>query len=104
VSIEIEWLKFRVVPSERERFVQQDDAIWTRALAQYPGYLGKEVWINPNDETEVITIIRWQSFEQWQAIPTPVLDATEAEFSQAMGGTYELIDSRHYQVRRFARD
>lgn len=104
MSMEIEWLRFRVNDSERERFVQQDHAIWTRTLAQYPGFLGKDVLINPNDVTEVVTIIRWNSFDEWQAIPEAVLTGVEAEFSQAMGSTYELLESRHYQVRKFAQE
>ncbi|WP_425469059.1 TIGR03792 family protein, partial [Pediococcus acidilactici] len=48
----IEWLKFKVV-SNRERFVQKDAEIWTEALARYPGFLGKEVWLNPKESTEV---------------------------------------------------
>lgn len=100
--MEIEWLRFRVDEAHRETFVQQDETIWTSTLSSYDGFLGKEVWINPNDRTEVITVIRWRDMESWNAIPLEVLDATEQAFSAAMGPTYELMDSRHYQVRKFA--
>lgn len=52
----IEWLKFRVIPEQRERFIEQDEAIWTKTVGAYPGFLGKEIWINPNQAEEVILI------------------------------------------------
>lgn len=97
----IEWLKFNVVPEQRERFVQLDEQIWTSALSRYPGFLGKEVWVSPDDLSEAILVIRWETFEQWQAIPRPDLEAVEARMREAMGDRYELLESRRYQVRKF---
>jgi uncharacterized protein (TIGR03792 family) len=97
----IEWLKVRVSPELREQYIQKDAEIWTTALSKYPGFLGKEVWISPDNLAEVILVIHWESFEQWQAIPTPALEQAEAEFKQALGDTYEITDSVKYQVRKF---
>ncbi|MBW4562073.1 MAG: TIGR03792 family protein [Mojavia pulchra JT2-VF2] len=97
----IELLKFKIAPNMREKCIQKDAEIWTTALAQYPGFLGKEVWINPHDSTEVIFIIRWASREQWQAIPQTDLEAIENKFAQALGDTYKLVESAEYQVREF---
>jgi len=98
----IEHLSITVQPELRETFVQADEEIWTPILARYPGFLGKEVWISPDDLSKVVLIVRWNSFEEWQAIPQEVLDATEAHFQQAMGAdTYTLQDSQRFQVRRF---
>ena len=89
-------------PELRETFVQADEEIWTAVLASYPGFLGKEVWISPDDLSKVVLTVRRNSFEECQAIPQEVLDATEARFQQAMGGdTYTLQDSQRFQVRRF---
>lgn len=96
----IEWLKFRIDPELRERFVQKDAEIWTPFLAQQAGFIGKEVWISPDDLSEVIQVIHWESFEQWQAISPEELDRVEAEFAAVMGNTYELLESKHYQVRK----
>jgi uncharacterized protein (TIGR03792 family) len=98
----IEWLKFTVSSELREQFVQKDAEIWTPVLAEYPGFLNKEVWISPERLEEVIAVIRWQSLEQWQAIPTNVLDETEAQFLEAMGSTYKLVEASQYQVRKFS--
>jgi uncharacterized protein (TIGR03792 family) len=95
----IEFLKFRVTPGTREDYLQKDAAIWTTVLAKYPGFLGKEVWINPQDSTEIIFIIRWATKEQWQAIPLEDLQAIEQKFAQAVGNTYELVESKEYQVQ-----
>lgn len=98
--MEIEWLKVQVNPDLREKFVQKDAEIWTAGLAKYPGFLHKEIWISPNNLTELILVIHWQSFEQWQAIPTEDLKQLEDQFHQAMGNTYTIIESSRYQVRK----
>lgn len=100
-SLVIELLRFKVSPEGREKYIQKDAAIWTTALAEYPGFLGKEVWINPHDATEVILIIRWATREQWQAIPQAELQAIDGQFAQALGDSYQLLESSEYQVRKF---
>jgi uncharacterized protein (TIGR03792 family) len=98
----IEWLKFTVNPEFREKFVKTDEEIWTKFLKRQEGHLGKEVWISPVVENEVIAISYWQTREQWSAIPTSLLDETEARFLKAMGeGTYQLVESKEYQMRKF---
>ncbi|MBD2449240.1 TIGR03792 family protein [Nostoc sp. FACHB-152] len=97
----IELLKFQVDPNGRENFIQKDAEIWTTALAKYPGFLGKEVWINPNNATEVVFIIRWESLEQWKAIPQVDLEAIEQKFAQTLGDIYQMVEVAEYQVRKF---
>ncbi|MCU0524744.1 MAG: TIGR03792 family protein [Elainella sp. Prado103] len=98
--MEIEWLKFTVAPELREQFVQKDAEIWTMALSRYPGFLNKEVWISPDHLSELVLVVHWQSFEQWQAIPKAELARIEAEFQAAMGDTYQLVEAGRYQVRK----
>ncbi|GAB1542781.1 hypothetical protein NUACC21_54550 [Scytonema sp. NUACC21] len=97
----IELLKVKVPPAQREKFIQKDAEIWTTALAKYPGFLGKEVWINPNDAAEVVLIIHWATREQWKAIPQEDLDAIEQKFTQALGFPQQIVESEEYQVRKF---
>lgn len=99
----IEWLKFRVAPEAREKFIQQDEAIWTATLSKQPGFISKEVWLAPDKANEVIFIIRWQSRQQWKAIPMDVLTATERQFARAMGRTnYKMLESKEFQIRKFS--
>lgn len=97
----IEWLKFRVTPAQREKFIREDDKIWTPVLANCPGFLGKEVWIDPNRLEEVVVIVRWDLKEQWKAVPQKLLDETEQKMQQAMSEGYELVEAGEYQVRKF---
>ena len=100
----IEWLEFRVDPKSREKFIQKDDALWTASLATYPGFLGKEVWIEPNEPNKVIFAIRWQTREQWKSIPAEDLAQIEQQFSTAMKKlniSYKMTESKEYQIRKF---
>ncbi|NJR67131.1 MAG: TIGR03792 family protein [Leptolyngbyaceae cyanobacterium CRU_2_3] len=96
----IEWLKIRVDSEKREEYVKQDAEIWTAALSKYPGFLSKEVWISPENLSEVVLVIHWESFEKWHAIPLEELERIEAKFAQVMGTSYELIEATGYQLRK----
>ena len=99
----IEWLKFRVDPHSREAFIQKDAQVWTPVLASYSGFLGKEVWIDPQAVGEVVLIIRWETRQQWKAIPQDVLAATDQNFAEQMGKIqYQMIESSEYQIRKFS--
>ncbi|MBD2114746.1 MULTISPECIES: TIGR03792 family protein [Cyanophyceae] len=97
----IEWLTFAVDPENRETFVRLDNDIWTAALSQYPGFVSKEVWISPDLLDQVVYVVRWQTREQWKAIPQADLDAIEQQFDAAVNFSYRMIDAREYQVRRY---
>lgn len=98
----IEWLKFQVAPELREKLIQEDEKIWTAALAQYPGFLSKQVWIDPQALNEVVFVIHWESLEAWKSIPADILDETEKRFAERMGkGTYQLVEAKGFQVRKF---
>ncbi len=98
----IEWLKFHVSPQLREQFIQRDREIWTAALSNYPGFLGKEIWIDPNLPQVVVLVIRWKSRQHWNSVPATILEATEKTFAQVMGeNTYEMVETGEYQVRQF---
>ena len=100
----IEWLKFRVDSKSREQFIQKDEAIWTAFLATYPGFLGKEVWIEPKAPERVIFTIRWQTREQWKSIPAKDLADIEQKFSAIMRKMkidYKMTESKEFQIRKF---
>ena len=98
----IEWLKFHVAPQSREKFIEKDEQIWTATLAKYTGFLGKEIWLNPFIDNEMILLIHWETRENWSAVPRPVLEETERHFSQAMGkDEYKLVETGEYHVRKF---
>ena len=97
----IEWLKVQVDPEKRELYVQKDAEIWTAALSKYPGFLGKEVWISPENLSELIIVIHWASLEQWKAVPATDLQRIEAQYNQAMDETqHAIVESASYQVRK----
>jgi uncharacterized protein (TIGR03792 family) len=95
----IEWLKFKVPPEKWEAFIQRDEEVWTAGLKNFPGYLGKEIWVD-SVENEVVMLIRWETREQWKS----VLQSTIDELDRQMGDLQIAIaESREYQVSKFLR-
>jgi uncharacterized protein (TIGR03792 family) len=97
-SVAVEWLRIKVNPAQRQRYLQKDAEIWTPALKRYSGFIDKTVWLNPNDDAEVIIVVRWASREQWFAIPQADLDAIEQRFDKAFPFKYRIQEVREYQV------
>ena len=100
----IEWLKFQVTGVSRETYVQKDEEIWTTALAKYPGFMGKEVWISPHNPEEIVFVIQWKSRKAWHSIPESELAEIEKRFDDVIGKhNYKLVEEGEYQIRKFAR-
>ncbi|MCU0547916.1 MAG: TIGR03792 family protein [Leptolyngbya sp. Prado105] len=97
----IEWLKVKVPIELRETYIQKDTEIWTATLSAYPGYVGKEIWFNPDDESELIMVIHWETKEAWKSVPASVLEQTEQRFVKAMGQSFSFLEQKEYQVRKF---
>ena len=98
----IEWLKVKVPIELREKYVQKDAEIWTATLSKYPGYVGKEIWFNPKDESELIMVIHWETKEAWESIPASVLAEADRQFNEAMGQLFPFVEEGEYQVRKFS--
>ncbi|MBE9065238.1 TIGR03792 family protein [Leptolyngbya cf. ectocarpi LEGE 11479] len=94
----IEWLKFRVDATQRDRYLAIDDEIWTSALATYPGFLDKTTWLDPKHDDEVIFVIAWATREQWQSIPEEELEQINQRFDAALGLNYEMLESKEFIV------
>ncbi len=94
----IEWLRFRMRPEQRQAFIERDAQVWTAGLQAWPGFLDKEIWLDPSQDTDVIAVIRWQTREQWKAVPAAVI----TDLDQRMGDLrFPIVESREYQVRKF---
>lgn len=74
----IELLRVTCPKEKQAAFIQRDSEVWTPGLAKHPGFLGKEVWVSPDKDDEVVLVIRWESMEHWRTFPAewaPGLDA-----------------------------
>ncbi len=95
----IELLIVEVAAEDREKYLQIDREIWTKAIAHFPGFINKEVWLNPDKPTEVNLVIRWRSREEWKSISTQLLADIERQFALKMGNTrHKIVESVEYQV------
>jgi uncharacterized protein (TIGR03792 family) len=92
----VEWLVLAVPEDWRDRCLAADAATWTTFLATCPGYVDKQVWVNPEQPGELIMVVRWASREQWKAIPLTDLERVEAEFQAQVGRSFEIVASHEY--------
>lgn len=65
----MELLVFRVPPSDRPRFLSLDREGWTRSLSDHPGFSGKRVWTNSENESEIWMTIGWNDRTSWKSFP-----------------------------------
>jgi uncharacterized protein (TIGR03792 family) len=93
----IEMLRVRVDMGEIDRYIRLDSEIWTPVLSACKGFLGKEVWANPDGE--IMMVVRWATREEWKAIPHDLLDATAQAFVSAMGYSVSFLEVQEYLVR-----
>ena len=95
----IELLKIEVAAEYQEKYLQLDREIWTKVIAQFPGFINKEVWRNPHAPTEIILIIRWRTRQEWKAISVELLEEVERQFVLKMGNIpHKIVESMEYQV------
>ncbi len=87
----IEQLTFQVPVAGQPRFLAQDAAIWTAALAAQPGFLGKEIWREAGAPERLHLVIRWVDRAAWKAVPSDVLAKTDAAFTAALGTSYPVL-------------
>ncbi len=72
--VAVEVLCFQVPPGGQQAFIEQDEKIWSRTLAQCPGFLRKEVWLDPDNPERITLVIYWASREAWQAFPQDCME------------------------------
>ncbi len=93
----IEWLRFKVEPSQQSEFIRVDQAVWTTCLQSFPGFLSKEIWTNANSPDELIVLVRWRSIEDWYAIAEQELVRADKEFRRSFPYPFQLLESLTYQ-------
>lgn len=96
----VEFLRVTCPPEKRAAFIQRDHAVWTRALMTQPGFLGKEVWLNPSKPDEVAMAIHMESLARLRAIPKDWCDQTDAAMGDLlMPLTAEIFAVTHPDPR-----
>lgn len=78
-TVAVEVLCFQVPPGGQQAFIEQDETIWSRTLAQCPGFLRKEVWLDPDNAEHVTLVIYWASREDWQAFPQDCMEELDRQ-------------------------
>ncbi|MEG3940712.1 MULTISPECIES: TIGR03792 family protein [unclassified Microcoleus] len=93
----IEWLKFKVPPEKWEQFILRDEEVWTAGLKNFPGFLGKEIWVDAV-ENEVVMLIRWETREKWKSVSQSTIEELDAQMGDLQ---IAIAESREYQVPHF---
>lgn len=92
----IEFLTFHVPLSERSRWMEVEEATWSRFLERRDGFVRKQLWVDVDDPDRVHAMIEWESLEHWKAIPEHELAAVD----EAMGQWMRECTCRTFEVIR----
>lgn len=92
----IEFLTFRVDPTERSEWMTVEEATWSRFLERQPGFIRKQLWLEAGDDDHVHALIEWESMEHWKSIPNDQLEAVDA----SMGPWMRECTCRTFDVLR----
>lgn len=75
----IEYLTFKIHPSERDAWMAIDEQSWSRFLERQNGFISKQLWLERERPDEVHAVITWEDEASWNAIPAEELAAVDAE-------------------------
>lgn len=78
----IEVLRFEVDPADRPRWLEVEEAVWTRFLERQDGYVRKERWLHADDPSAVSVVIWWETLEQWKRISAAEVEAVDQEMGE----------------------
>jgi uncharacterized protein (TIGR03792 family) len=77
----VEHLRLKVPAEGRQAWLELERQIWDPWLKRQPGFLGRELFWDPEHE-EGILLIRWASRADWHSIPTEEIEAVQRRFEQ----------------------
>jgi uncharacterized protein (TIGR03792 family) len=92
----IEFLTFRVHPSERAAWMEVEERTWSRFLERQAGFVRKQLWVDVDDEHHVHAMIEWASLDHWKSIPADALAAVD----RAMGAWHRESTCRTFAIVR----
>jgi uncharacterized protein (TIGR03792 family) len=92
----VEFLTFQVEDDLRAEWMEADERTWSRYLAQRPGFLSKQLWVERDHPGEVHAVIVWSDWESWQKVPHEEI----ATLDEEMGGLFRRCTVRIYDVVR----
>jgi uncharacterized protein (TIGR03792 family) len=94
----IEALRFSVPVEWQARFLEEDARHWTPVLSRQAGFAGKESVHDHANPATLLLLIRWDSREQWKAVPSAELEDADRCFTAALGQHFPVLECIDYQV------
>jgi uncharacterized protein (TIGR03792 family) len=92
----IEFLKVKVKPGYRQQYMEAERKIWSAYLSQCEGFINKEVWLDPEDESILQIRILWNSKAQWKALPPKQLQELDVALTEQIGSVWQIVESQEF--------
>lgn len=96
----VEQLRMRVPAEARRTWLELELRIWDPWLRRQPGFLGRELLWDPENE-EGILLIRWVSRAHWHSIPAAEINAVQGRFEEQARLALAPRDSHHHLSHPF---
>ena len=81
--VAVEVLRLAVPAALHRVWLNAETQVWKPWLEQQQGYLGRDLYWDPQQE-QAHVLIRWRSQREWKAIPQQEVDAVQARFVAAI--------------------
>ena len=81
--ITVEMLHLAVPATLRDVWLNAEAEVWKPWLEQQPGYLGRDLYWDPQQQ-QARLLIRWRSRKEWKAIPDDEVAVVQARFVAAI--------------------
>ena len=82
-SVVVEMLRLAVPAHRRDAWLTAEAQVWQPWLEQQQGYLGRDLYWDPQEE-QACVLIRWCSRQEWKAITEEEVAAVQARFVAAV--------------------
>jgi len=82
-SVTVEMLQLAVPADRRDAWLTAEAQVWQPWLEQQQGYLGRDLYWDPEAE-QAYVLIRWRSRQEWKAIAEKEVAAVQARFVAAI--------------------
>jgi uncharacterized protein (TIGR03792 family) len=92
----IELLTFSIDVADQAEWIEVEAGLWTKFLSMQPGFVRKEVWVDPDRPEQVSVVVWWHDKFSWESVDEGASKAVD----ERMGAWWRPATCRTFHVVR----